>query len=64
MEIKQPYGLGYSSCPNDTFIFKAIARKLIDLQEYDFDIVLEDVETLNQKAAKGRYEITKLSFAC
>jgi len=63
MRIKQPYGLGYSSCPNDTFIFKAIARKLIDFHGYDFDIILEDVETLNQKAAQGTYDITKLSFA-
>ncbi len=63
MSIKQPYSLGYSSCPNDTFIFKAIARKLIDLHGYEFDIVLEDVETLNQKAVKETYDITKLSFA-
>lgn len=63
MEKIQPYGLGYSSCPNDTFIFKAIARQLIDLKGYSFNIVLEDVETLNQNAARGAYDITKLSFA-
>ncbi|MBL6995431.1 MAG: 1,4-dihydroxy-6-naphthoate synthase [Desulfobacula sp.] len=63
MKANQTYKLAFSSCPNDTFIFKAIARELIDLHGYSFDIVLEDVETLNQKAAKGRYDITKLSFA-
>ncbi len=63
MKKNQTYSLGYSSCPNDTFIFKAIAGQLIDLHGYTFDIVLEDVETLNQKAAKGTYDITKLSFA-
>ncbi len=63
MKPNQTYSLAYSSCPNDTFIFKAIARQLIDLHGYAFDIVLEDVETLNQKAAKGTYDITKLSFA-
>ncbi len=57
------YTLAYSSCPNDTFIFKAIARHLIDLQEFTFDICLEDVETLNQSAATQKYDITKLSFA-
>ncbi len=57
------YKLGYSSCPNDTFIFKAIAKRLIDIKGYNFDIVIEDVETLNQNADKGAYEITKLSFA-
>ena len=63
MKPNQTYTLAFSSCPNDTFIFKAIARQLIDLHGYCFDIVLEDVETLNQKAAKGTYDITKLSFA-
>ncbi|MBU2454074.1 MAG: 1,4-dihydroxy-6-naphthoate synthase, partial [Proteobacteria bacterium] len=36
---------------------------LIDLHGYGFDIGIEDVETLNQKASKGTYDITKLSFA-
>jgi len=63
MKPNQTYSLAYSSCPNDTFIFKAIARQLIDLKGYSFDIVMEDVETLNQNAAKGAYDITKLSFA-
>ena len=58
MKPNQTYSLAYSSCPNDTFIFKAIARALIDLHGYTFDIVLEDVETLNQNAAKGAYDIT------
>lgn len=63
MNKQHPYGLAYSSCPNDTFIFKAIARQLIDLRGYAFDIVLEDVETLNQDAKMGIHDITKLSFA-
>lgn len=63
MKPNQTYRLAYSNCPNDTFIFKAIARQLIDLHGHVFDIVLEDVETLNQNAVKGAYDITKLSFA-
>ncbi len=63
MTLSKTYRLGYSSCPNDTFIFKAIARNLIDLKGYEFDIFMEDVETLNQKAELGLYNITKLSFA-
>jgi len=63
MKKNQTYRLAYSSCPNDTFIFKAIARLLIDLKGYSFDIILKDVETLNQAAGKGAYDITKLSFA-
>nr|NJM04652.1 1,4-dihydroxy-6-naphthoate synthase [Desulfobacula sp.] len=63
MNKQHPYALAYSPCPNDTFIFKALARKLIDLHGYRFNIVLEDVETLNQQAKMGVHDITKLSFA-
>ncbi|MBU1195512.1 MAG: 1,4-dihydroxy-6-naphthoate synthase [Proteobacteria bacterium] len=63
MKPIKKYSLAYSSCPNDTFIFKAIARQLIPLDNFQFDIAMEDVETLNQKAAAGIYDITKLSFA-
>ena len=63
MKNRKTYTLAYSSCPNDTFIFKGIAKHLIDTRGMDFNIVLEDVETLNQNAAKEVYDITKLSFA-
>lgn len=63
MKIKKTYDLAYSSCPNDTFIFKGVAKHLIDTRGLAFNIVLEDVETLNQNAARGTYDITKLSFA-
>ena len=54
--------LGFSPCPNDTFIFDALVNKKIDTGELDFDVVLEDVETLNKWAIEGRLDITKLSF--
>ncbi len=57
------YRLAYSSCPNDTFIFKAIARRLIDLEGREFDICIDDVEALNQAAVQLTHDITKLSFA-
>ncbi len=55
--------LAYSSCPNDTFIFHALAHKLINTSDLDFNISLADVETLNQNAEKSIFDITKLSFA-
>lgn len=57
------FDLAYSSCPNDTFIFKGIAKALINTRDMGFNIFLEDVETLNQNAARERYHITKLSVA-
>jgi 1,4-dihydroxy-6-naphthoate synthase len=54
--------LGFSPCPNDTFIFDALVNKKIDTGDLEFDAVLADVETLNQWALEGKLDITKLSF--
>ena len=54
--------LGFSPCPNDTFIFDAIVNKKIDTEGLEFNAVLEDVETLNQWAIQDKLDITKLSF--
>lgn len=54
--------LGFSPCPNDTFIFDALVNKKIDTGEFEFEVVLADVESLNQWALEGKLDITKLSF--
>ena len=54
--------LGFSPCPNDTFIFDALVNKKIDTEDFEFETVLADVETLNQWALEGKLNITKLSF--
>jgi 1,4-dihydroxy-6-naphthoate synthase len=54
--------LGYSPCPNDCFIFDALVHQKIDTEGLDFEVVLDDVETLNRKAMAAELDITKLSF--
>jgi len=54
--------LGFSPCPNDTFIFDALVNKKIDTQGLEFDVVLEDVETLNKWSFEKKLDITKLSY--
>jgi len=54
--------LGYSPCPNDTFIFDALVNKKIDTEGLEFDAVLEDVETLNKWSFEKKLDITKLSY--
>ena len=54
--------LGYSPCPNDCFIFDALVHKKIDTQGIDFEVVMEDVEALNNRAFKQELDITKLSY--
>ena len=55
--------LAYSTCPNDTFLFHALAFNLIDLNNLSYKIELDDVETLNRKASLQTFDISKLSFA-
>ena len=54
--------LGFSPCPNDTFIFDALVNKKIDSEGLEFDVVLEDIQTLNQWSSEGTLDVTKLSF--
>src|SRR6201988_993493 len=56
------FSLGFSPCPNDTFIFDALVNRKIDTAGFEFEVILEDVETLNQWALQGKLDITKLSF--
>lgn len=54
--------LGFSSCPNDTFIFDALLHGKIDTEGLTFFPVIEDVESLNHKANQHLLDITKLSY--
>lgn len=54
--------IGFSPCPNDTFIFDALIHQKIDTQGLEFDVQFEDVESLNHKAFNGELDITKLSY--
>lgn len=54
--------LGFSPCPNDTFIFDALVNKKIDAEGFDFEVVLEDVQTLNNWALEGRLDLSKISY--
>jgi 1,4-dihydroxy-6-naphthoate synthase len=54
--------LGFSPCPNDTFIFDALVNNKIDTEGLEFDVVLEDIQTLNNWSNEGKLDITKLSF--
>ena len=54
--------LGFSPCPNDTFMFAALANQWIDTKGLSFTILMEDVEQLNVWAGSSRLDVTKMSF--
>lgn len=54
--------IGFSPCPNDTFIFDALVNNKIDTQGIEFITVMEDVQTLNEMAVDGQLDVTKISY--
>jgi 1,4-dihydroxy-6-naphthoate synthase len=56
------YTLGFSPCPNDTFIFDALVNNKIDTGTIKFTIRLEDVETLNELSLNNTLDFTKVSY--
>ena len=56
------FTLGFSPCPNDTFIFDALVNNKINTGNFKFDVLLEDVETLNEMAKNQFLDFTKISY--
>jgi 1,4-dihydroxy-6-naphthoate synthase len=56
------FTLGFSPCPNDTFIFDALVNRKIDTGDFKFEVVLEDVQTLNEWARQGKLAVSKISY--
>jgi len=54
--------LGFSPCPNDTFIFDALVNGKTDSGEFQFEPVLEDVQTLNRWAMEKKLAVSKISY--
>lgn len=55
--------MGFSPCPNDTFMFHDVAANALVADGYAIDVHLHDVETLNELAFTQRYDLTKVSAA-
>jgi 1,4-dihydroxy-6-naphthoate synthase len=56
------FTLGFSPCPNDTFIFDALVNQKIDTEGMTFDVHLDDVQTLNEWAKSEKLNISKISY--
>jgi 1,4-dihydroxy-6-naphthoate synthase len=54
--------LGFSPCPNDTFIFDALVNNKIDTEGLEFEVIMEDVQTLNQMVINNKADISKISY--
>jgi 1,4-dihydroxy-6-naphthoate synthase len=54
--------IGFSPCPNDTFIFDALVNKKIDTKGIDFKVYMADVQALNEWAKQGKLDFSKISY--
>lgn len=54
--------LGFSTCPNDTFMFDALVHGRIDTQGIDYEVYMGDIFHLNQKALAGELDMVKISY--
>jgi len=54
--------LGHSPDPDDAFMFYALAEGLIDTRGYAFEHILQDIQTLNERATRGELDITAISI--
>ena len=55
------FTLAYSPCPNDTYVFGALTNGLL-ADAPEVRVHLADIEELNEAAARGQYELTKVSY--
>jgi 1,4-dihydroxy-6-naphthoate synthase len=60
--MTQTLSIGYSPCPNDTFIFYALVHGKVRVPGIEFRERLEDVETLNRLALEVTLDLTKISY--
>src|SRR5467141_2194539 len=56
------FTLGHSPDPDDAFMFYAIAKNKIDLRGYRFEHILQDIQTLNERATRGELHISAISI--
>src|SRR2546425_10734777 len=54
--------LGHSPDPDDAFMFYALAKELIPTHGFEFEHILKDIQTLNERATRGELDISAISI--
>ena len=54
--------LGHSPDPDDAFMFYALAKGLVSSDKWEFEHILQDIQTLNERALRGELHITAISI--
>src|SRR3979411_1517695 len=59
---KQTLTLGHSPDPDDAFMFYALAKELIPTHGFRFEHILQDIQTLNERATRGELDVSAISI--
>jgi len=59
---KQKLTLGHSPDPDDAFMFYGLAKNLVPAHGFEFEHILQDIQTLNERATRGELDITAISI--
>lgn len=62
MANKTVFTLGHSPDPDDAFMFYALAENKIETDGYRFEHILQDIQTLNERATRGELHISAISI--
>src|SRR5664279_1079024 len=54
--------LGHSPDPDDAFMFYGLARELIPSHDFEFEHILQDIQTLNERATRGELDVSAISI--
>ena len=60
--MSQTITLGHSPDPDDAFMFYGLAKELSPTEGYKFEHILQDIQTLNERATRGELDITAISI--
>lgn len=60
--MKTKITLGFSHCPNDTYIFDALVNKKVENKDFDFEFKIADVEELNRMILNSELDVSKISY--
>jgi 1,4-dihydroxy-6-naphthoate synthase len=60
--LKRKVTLGHSPDPDDAFMFYGLAKELIDSGEFEFEHILQDIQTLNERATRGELDVSAISI--
>ena len=60
--MRQTITLGHSPDPDDAFMFYGLARELIPTHGFHFEHILQDIQTLNERATRGELDVSAISI--